>query len=165
LAGLTPESPFYFLDRLSEFLRELFTFSPEAKVKLKIEFAKERIAEIKVMLEDEDTNTDDVDEAQSLLVEDMQDAQDIANEEEIEDESLNTLLDDEIDDNDNNEDVKQTFKEAKNDLDEHQTEIDNEDNQEDAKIEDGDKQETKIRNSEDTEDSEDTQQKNEREDD
>ena len=50
-AGLTPHSPFYFLDRLGETLRDFFTFNKEAKARLQIAFAKERIAEIKVVLE------------------------------------------------------------------------------------------------------------------
>lgn len=50
-AGLTPESSFYFLDRLGENLRHFFTFNPEAKARLQISFAAERIAEIIVILE------------------------------------------------------------------------------------------------------------------
>ncbi|MEK9183862.1 MAG: DUF5667 domain-containing protein, partial [Patescibacteria group bacterium] len=45
-AGLTPESPFYFLDKLGEALREFFTFNPEGKARLQIAFAAERVAEI-----------------------------------------------------------------------------------------------------------------------
>ncbi|MCL5004534.1 MAG: DUF5667 domain-containing protein, partial [Patescibacteria group bacterium] len=51
-AGLTPESPFYFFDKLGEALQRFFTFNPENKAKLEITFAKERIAEIKLILED-----------------------------------------------------------------------------------------------------------------
>lgn len=51
-AGLTPESSFYFLDRLGEVLHRFFTFSPESRARLEITFAKERIAEIKLILED-----------------------------------------------------------------------------------------------------------------
>lgn len=51
-AGITPESPFYFLDILGETLQRFFTFSPESRARLEITFAKERIAEIKVILED-----------------------------------------------------------------------------------------------------------------
>lgn len=51
-AGLTPESPFYFLDRFSEALQRFFTFNPESRARLEITFAKERIAEIKLILED-----------------------------------------------------------------------------------------------------------------
>ena len=50
-AGLTPESPFYFLDKFGEALRSFFTFNPEGKAHLQITFAAERIAEIKVVLE------------------------------------------------------------------------------------------------------------------
>ncbi|MEK7536820.1 MAG: DUF5667 domain-containing protein [Patescibacteria group bacterium] len=50
-AGLTPESPFYFIDKLGEALREFFAFSPEGKAHLQIAFAAERVAEIKIVLE------------------------------------------------------------------------------------------------------------------
>lgn len=49
-AGITPLSPFYFLDKLGESLRDFFTFNKEAKAKLQIVFAAERIAEIKEIL-------------------------------------------------------------------------------------------------------------------
>ncbi len=55
-AGLTPESPFYFLDKLGEALQRFFTFNPESKARLEITFAKERIAEIKLVLEDKGVN-------------------------------------------------------------------------------------------------------------
>ncbi len=55
-AGLTPESPFYFLDKLGEALQRFFTFNPEGRARLEITFAKERIAEIKVILEDKGVN-------------------------------------------------------------------------------------------------------------
>lgn len=51
-AGLTPESQFYFFDTLSENLQRFFAFSPESKARLEITFAKERISEIKIILED-----------------------------------------------------------------------------------------------------------------
>lgn len=51
-AGLTPESPFYFLDRFGEAFQRFFTFNPESRARLEITFAKERIAEIKLILED-----------------------------------------------------------------------------------------------------------------
>lgn len=50
-AGLTPESPFYFLDRIGEAMRDFLTFNPEAKARLQVAYAGERIAEIKVILE------------------------------------------------------------------------------------------------------------------
>lgn len=51
-AGLTPESQFYFFDKLGEALQRFFTFNPESRARLEITFAKERIAEIKLVLED-----------------------------------------------------------------------------------------------------------------
>lgn len=51
-AGLTPESLFYFLDLFGESLQRFFTFNPESRARLEITFAKERIAEIKLILED-----------------------------------------------------------------------------------------------------------------
>ncbi|MEK7646849.1 MAG: DUF5667 domain-containing protein, partial [Patescibacteria group bacterium] len=49
--GLTPDSAFYFLDRVGEALQEFFTFNSEAKARLQLEFVAERIAEIKSLLE------------------------------------------------------------------------------------------------------------------
>ncbi|MBU2634996.1 hypothetical protein KJ841_00780 [Patescibacteria group bacterium] len=66
-AGITPESPFYFLDRFVEFLQEFFTFSPEGKAHLQITFAAERIAEIKVVLEVKGVEAPGLDVAQSRL--------------------------------------------------------------------------------------------------
>lgn len=50
-AGLTPESNFYFLDKLGEALRDFLTFNPEAKARLQVAYAAERVAEIKIILE------------------------------------------------------------------------------------------------------------------
>ncbi|MCP6718478.1 MAG: DUF5667 domain-containing protein [Patescibacteria group bacterium] len=66
-AGITPESPFYFLDRLGEFLQEFFTFNPEGKAHLQITFAAERIAEIKIVLETKGVEARGLDVAQSRL--------------------------------------------------------------------------------------------------
>lgn len=66
-AGLTPNSPFYILDRLGENLRQFFTFDPAAKAKLQIEFAGERIAEIKLLIET-DPDAKGAEIARSLLV-------------------------------------------------------------------------------------------------
>lgn len=65
--GLTPESPFYFLDRLGEALMEFFTFSPDGKARLQITFAAERIAEIKLILETKGVEAPGIDVAQSRL--------------------------------------------------------------------------------------------------
>ena len=66
-AGLTPESPFYFLDKLGEALQEFFTLNPEGKAHLQITFAAERIAEIKVVLEAKGIEAKGLDIAQSRL--------------------------------------------------------------------------------------------------
>jgi len=50
-AGLTPDRPFYFLDKISETLREFITLNKESKARLHVKFAGERIAEIKIILE------------------------------------------------------------------------------------------------------------------
>lgn len=65
--GILPDSPLYFLDRLGEFLQEFFTFSSEAKARLEITFAAERIAEIKVLLEKKGVEAKGLDVAQSRL--------------------------------------------------------------------------------------------------
>lgn len=66
-AGITPDSIFYFLDRLGESLQEFFTFSPEGKARLQITFAAERIAEIKIVLETKGVEAKGLDVAQSQL--------------------------------------------------------------------------------------------------
>ncbi len=44
-AGITPDSPFYFLDTFFERVDLFFTFSPEKKVKKNLAYAEERLAE------------------------------------------------------------------------------------------------------------------------
>src|SRR3989344_3117546 len=66
-AGLTPESAFYFVDKIGEALREFFTFNPESKAHLQIDFAAERIAEIKIILETKGVNAKGLGVAESRL--------------------------------------------------------------------------------------------------
>lgn len=66
-AGLTPESPFFFLDRLGEKIQEFLTFNPEGKMHLQITFATERVAEIKVMFENKGIEAKGIQVAQDLL--------------------------------------------------------------------------------------------------
>ena len=66
-AGLTPESAFYFVDKIGEALREFLTFNPEGKAHLQIDFAAERIAEIKIILETKGVNAKGLGIAQSRL--------------------------------------------------------------------------------------------------
>lgn len=66
-AGITPESPFYFLDRLGEALQDFFTFNPEGKARLQITFAAERVAEIKIILETKGVEAKGIEVAQERL--------------------------------------------------------------------------------------------------
>lgn len=49
---LTPESPFYFIKRITETVQEFVTRDPEARARLGVRLAAERVAEIRVMLEE-----------------------------------------------------------------------------------------------------------------
>lgn len=55
-AGLTPNSPFFFLERAAEAIGEFLTFDTEAKAKLQAKRALERIAEVKAMLAEKEVN-------------------------------------------------------------------------------------------------------------
>ena len=45
--GLTPDSPFYFLDTLGEKIGMFFTFGTEKKAEKALKYADEKIAEVK----------------------------------------------------------------------------------------------------------------------
>ena len=123
-AGLTPESSLYFLDRLGENLRQFFTFNPEAKAKLQIEFAGERIAEIKIMVEKKGVNAKGLAIAESLLQANVAYAAEIVSEEKISGKDVATLaktLNDEFDARDKL--LEQTFKDAKAQLKAQRKEI------------------------------------------
>jgi len=123
-AGLTPESPFYFLDRLGENLRQFFTFNPETKAKLQIEFAGERIAEIKVIVEEKGIDAKGLAIAQALLQSNVAYAADIVSKEKISGKDVSALaktLNDEFDARDKL--LEQTFKDAKAQLKAQRKEI------------------------------------------
>lgn len=123
-AGLTPESNFYFLDRLGENLRQFFAFNPEAKAKLQIEFAGERIAEIKVMVEKKGVNAKGLTIAESLLQANVAYAAEIVSEEKTSGKDVTALaktLNDEFDARDKL--LEQTFKDAKAQLKAQRKEI------------------------------------------
>jgi len=123
-AGLTPESSFYFLDRLGENLRQFFTFNPEAKAKLQIEFAGERIAEIKIMVEKKGVNAKVLAIAESLLQANVAYAAEIVSEEKISGKDVSALaktLNDKFDARDKL--LEQTFKDAKAQLKAQRKEI------------------------------------------
>lgn len=68
-AGIKPDSAFFFLDRLGELIQEFFTFNPETKAELQIEFAGERIAEINAMVEEKGSESKKgVEKAKTLLL-------------------------------------------------------------------------------------------------
>lgn len=88
-AGLTPENPFYFFDRLGEALQRFFTFNPESRARLEITFAKERVAEIKLILDEKGINAkgltvaeaglqDNLSRATAVLTEEKQSGKDMA---------------------------------------------------------------------------------------
>lgn len=65
--GLVPGNPFYFLDRIGETIKEFFTFNQEDKAKLQLEFASERVAEIKIILETKGVDAPGLEVAQAAL--------------------------------------------------------------------------------------------------
>lgn len=98
-AGLTPESSFYFLDKLSEVLREFFIFSPEGKAHIQITYAAERVAEIKVMLEVKGVEARGLEIAQDRLQAHLAKARAIVSEQKAEGKDVSQLakeLDDEF---------------------------------------------------------------------
>jgi hypothetical protein len=80
-AGLTPESPFYFFDKITEALQGLFAITPEAKVKLQLSFASERVAEAKAMLAIEGDHKEGLDIIHASLVENVQNTANILKQE------------------------------------------------------------------------------------
>jgi len=49
--GITPDSPFYFFDKLGKNIGMFFTFGPENKARKALRYAEERLAEARVMAE------------------------------------------------------------------------------------------------------------------
>ncbi len=89
--GLTPSSPFYFLDRFGEFMREFFTFSPEGKARLQVEFSAERVAEVKLTLETHGANSGALETALSRLQKNVSRAADFVAEERNEGKEVDEL--------------------------------------------------------------------------
>lgn len=123
-AGLTPESPFYFLDKFGEALREFFTFNPEGKARLQITFAAERIAEIKIILETKGAEAKGLEIAQSRLQAHLAKAATIVTEQKIEGKDVSALakeLDDEFEAPKSA--LEQTFKEQERALESQEKEL------------------------------------------
>lgn len=55
--GLTPNSPFYFIDTLFEKISLTFTFNVEKKIQKAIRYSEEKLAEIKIMIEENKTES------------------------------------------------------------------------------------------------------------
>lgn len=113
-AGLTPESPLYFLDKFGETLREFFTVNPEGKAHLQITFAAERVAEIKVILENKGVEARGLEVAQSRLQAHLANAANIVIAQKADGKDISQLakeLDEEFEDSKNA--LKQTFKAEK----------------------------------------------------
>lgn len=116
-AGLTPESPFYFLDRLGETVRELFTFNPEAKVKLQLSFAAERISEIKVVLETKGVRARGLEVAQQRLQDNFEKITQVVEREKSRGRDVKSLVAGVADEFEAREEVlKETFEAAKAEL-------------------------------------------------
>lgn len=123
-AGLTPESPFYFLDRFGEALREFFTFNPEGKARLQITFAAERIAEIKIILETRGINAKGLEVAQSRLQANIAKAAGIVESEKSKGKDVSELAKSISEDFDaNKEALKQTFKDQERFLETKEDEL------------------------------------------
>ena len=123
-AGLTPESPFYFIDRLGETLRDFFTFNPEGKARLQVEFAAERVAEIKLILETKGVEAKGLDVAQSRLQAHLANAATIVTEQKSKGKDVSTLakeLDDELETPKSA--LAQSFKEQKRALETKEDEL------------------------------------------
>jgi len=81
-AGLTPDSPFYFLDRFFEGIGTLFTFANSARARRYLALAEERLAEVKVLAE---ANSENTETAVALYEEQLDQANTNADESEEED--------------------------------------------------------------------------------
>lgn len=111
-AGLTPESPFYFVDTLGEVLREFFTFNPEGKARLQITFAAERVAEIKVILETKGVEAKGLEIAEARLREHLGNAAEIVIKQKGEGKDISKLAKELNDGSDEVEDaLQESFKE------------------------------------------------------
>jgi len=123
-AGLTPESAFYFIDKIGEALREFFTFNPEGKAHLQIDFAAERIAEIKIILETKGVNAKGLEVAQSRLQANIAKAAGIVEGEKSKGKDVSELAKNISEDFDaNKEALKQAFKDGERSLEAKEDEL------------------------------------------
>lgn len=114
--GLTPVSPFYFIDRFGEWLEEKLTFRPESKIKLQMAFAAERIAEVKILLEIKGVEAKGLEVAQNRLQEHIAKATDVVEREKMEGKDVSGLAGDIVDSfRIQKKEIKDAFKNAKDD--------------------------------------------------
>lgn len=73
-AGITPDSLFYFLDRLDEEIERLLTFRLDEKIRLDVRLAAEREAEAKEISKNDGSDSEKVEEVMKLLDEHISDA-------------------------------------------------------------------------------------------
>jgi hypothetical protein len=112
--GITPDSPFYALDMFFEGMQEFFTFNHQAKARLHVAFAAERIAEIKVMLETKGVEAKGLDVAQTRLEAHVAKAVDIIENEKEKGSDVSALVHEILDDfHGQRQAVKEVFGEAK----------------------------------------------------
>ncbi len=98
--GLLPGDFLYFLDRWSEALNMALIFNNEKKARKHLEYAKERVAEMKEVLKDEDAKLDDVKSAKDDFEERVAKAAKLVKEEKDKGNDVADLareLDDELD--------------------------------------------------------------------
>jgi len=128
--GLTPDSSFYFLDKFVESLQDFFTFNPDAKAKLQIQFAAERVAEIKIMIKSGGVNDPGITEAQTRLQEHTKKADEIIKQEKGSGKDVAELeaeLNDSITNND--QELEDTIQNAEQDLESQKNDLEQQINQ------------------------------------
>lgn len=125
-AGLTPESPFYFLDKFGETLRDFLTFNPEAKARLQVAYAAERIVEIKIILETRGVDTKGLEVARARLEANAAKAADIVKKEENKGKDVSKLAGEIVDSfHLQRKAVKQAFDDAKQEFSTKKKELHN----------------------------------------
>lgn len=89
--GLLPGNFFYFLDRWGEALNTFFTFNQEKKARMHLEYAKERVAEIKAVLKDPVAKVSSVAEVKQNFDQQMSDAAAIIKQEKAKNVNVSSL--------------------------------------------------------------------------
>jgi len=115
--GITPDSPFYGIDRFFEGMHEFFTFNSQAKARLHVAFAAERVAEIKIMLETKGVEAKGLDVAEAHLEAHVAKAVDIIENEKEKGSDVSALVHEILGDfHEQRQAVKEAFGEAKDEF-------------------------------------------------